>query len=143
MANFHDIQQTLNMRLSTLSGLPTWNRENLDLNPDEDEIFITSALVPAQTRFPNIGENGFKVEFGTFEIQVKAIRENGWGQYSNLVDDILDHFPRNLRLTSDADTDENEITIHILKSYALSGYFDSNGRYSIPIHVRYETYILI
>jgi hypothetical protein len=143
MSNFHDIQQTLNVHLSTLSGLPTWKRENLDLDPDEDEIFITSALVPAQTRYPNIGENGFKVESGTFAIQVKAVRESGWGQYSNLVDDILDHFPRNLVLTSDPDSGEDEIKIKIYKSYALSGYFDSNGRYSIPIHIRYETYILI
>jgi len=143
MSNFSDIQQTFNVKLSELSNLPTWQRENLGADPDENEIFIKSKLIPAMTRFPNIGENGFRVESGTFEVQIKAIRDTGWGQYSNLVDDILEHFPRNLRLTSDPDSGETEITIHILKSYALSGYFDSNGRYSIPIHIRYEIYVLI
>lgn len=143
MSNFSDIQQVFNTRLSTLSGLPSWDRENLVIDPDEDEIFIRSKLIPAQTNFPNIGENGFRVEAGTFEIQVKAVRQTGWGIYSNLVDDILDHFPRNLRLTSDADSGETEITITIIKSYPLEGYFDSNGRYSVPIHIRYNTYILI
>lgn len=142
MSNFSDIQQVFNTRLATLSGLPSWDRENLVIDPDEDEIFIRSKLIPAQTNFPNIGENGFRVEAGTFEIQVKAVRQTGWGIYSNLVDDILDHFPRNLRLTSDADSGETEITITIIKSYPLEGYFDSNGRYSVPIHIRYNTYIL-
>lgn len=143
MSNFSDIQQVFNTRLSTLSGLPLWQRENLNLDPDEDEVYIKSKLLPAQTNFPNIGSNGFRVESGTFEIQVKSVRNTGWGIYSNLVDDILEHFPRNLRLTSDPDSGETEITVHILKSYPLEGYFDSNGRYSIPIHIRYDTYILI
>lgn len=142
MRYFTAIQQVLNSRLATLSGLPTWQRENLDLNPDEDEIFIKSELIPAQTGYPNVGINGFEVETGTFAILVKAVRQTGWGIYSNLVDDILEHFPRNLQLTSDADTGE-EITIDIKKSYALPAYFDSNGRYTIPIHIRYETYNLM
>jgi hypothetical protein len=143
MSNLSDIQQILNSRLATLPNLPSWDRENLFIDPDETEIFIRSKLIPAQTNFPNIGENGFKVESGTFEVQVKAVRQTGWGIYSNLVDSILEHFPRNLRLTNDADSGETEIKIIITKSYPLEGYFDSNGRYSIPIHIRYETYILI
>lgn len=143
MSNFKDIQQVFNSRLATLSNLPEWKRENLGLDPDETEIYITSKLLPAQTDFPNIGLNGFRVESGTFEIQVKAVRNTSWGEYSNLVDDILEHFPRNLILTSDPDSGEDEIKVQIMKSYPLSGYFDSNGRYSIPIHVRYDTYILI
>jgi hypothetical protein len=142
MSNYSHIQQIFNVRLSSLTGLPSWKRENLALDPDEDEIFITSYLLPARTRFPNIGENGFRVESGTFEIQVKAVRESGWGIHSNLVDDILEHFPRNLRLTTAIDSTE-DIVVHILRSYALGGYYDSNGRYSIPIHIRYETYVLI
>ena len=143
MSNTFDIQQVFNTRLSTLPSLPAWDRENLSIDPDETEIFIRSKLIPAQTNFPNIGENGFRVESGTFEVQVKAARQTGWGVYSNLVDDILEHFPRNLRLTSDPDSGFTEITVLIKKSYSIEGYFDSNGRYSIPIHIRYETYILI
>lgn len=143
MSNMIDIQQVFNSRLSVLPELPSWDRENLGIDPDEDEIFIRSKLIPAQPNFPNIGENGFRVESGTFEIQIKAVRQTGWGIYSNLVDDILNHFPRNLRLTSDVDSGETEITILIEKSYPLEGYYDSNGRYSIPIHIRYNTYILI
>jgi hypothetical protein len=143
MSNFSDIQQILNSRLAVLPELPLWDRENLFIDPDETKIFIRSKLLPAQTNFPNIGENGFRVESGTFEIQVKAVRQTGWGIYSNLVDDILNHFPRNLRLTSDPDTGESEIKVTVTKSYPLEGYYDSNGRYSIPIHIRYNTYILI
>lgn len=143
MANTHDIQEVFNVRLSSLSGIPAWERENLDIDPDENEIFIKSALIPAETDFPNIGTNGFRVESGTFEVQVKAIRQSGWGQYSNLVDDILEHFPRNLILTNDPDSGETEIKVYIRKSFARPGYFDSNGRYSIPIHIRYDSYILI
>jgi hypothetical protein len=143
MSNFSDIQQVLNVRLAALSGIPKWKRENLDLNPDENEIFITSSLLPAETRFPNVGLSGFRVESGTFAILVKAVRYTGWGQYSNLVDDILQHFPRNLILTSDPDSGETEIKVHILKSYALSGYEDAQGRYTIPVHVRFDTYVSI
>ena len=142
MRYFTAIQQTLNTRLSLLTGLPSWQRENLELNPDEDEIYIKSELIPAQTDYPNIGTNGFEVEHGTFAVYVKAVRQTGWGRYSNLVDDILEHFPRNLELTSDADSGQ-EITIDIRRSYALAGYFDANGRYTIPIHIRYETYNLM
>lgn len=142
MRYFTAIQQTLNTRLSLLTGIPSWQRENLELNPDEDEIYIKSELIPAQTDYPNIGTNGFEVERGTFAVYVKAVRQTGWGQYSNLVDDILEHFPRNLELTSDADSGQ-EITIDIRRSYALPGFFDVNGRYTIPIHIRYETYNLM
>ncbi|MBC8551003.1 MAG: hypothetical protein H8D23_15270 [Candidatus Brocadiales bacterium] len=143
MSNFSDIQQVFNVKLSSLTGLPLWKRENLNLDPDEDEVYITSKLLPAQTNFPNVGSNGFRVESGTFEIQVKAVRNTGWGTYSDLVDDILEHFPRNLYLTSSPDSGEDEIIVKVIKSYPLEGYFDSNGRYSIPVHIRYETYILI
>jgi len=143
LADFYTIQRTLNSRLSTLPNLPKWARENLDLETEETEVYIRSTLIPGITKYPNIGENGFKVEFGIFEVQVKAIRQTGWGSYSNIVDDILDHFPRNLRLESDPDTGDESITIHILKSHALPGYFDKNGRYSIPVHIRYDTYILM
>lgn len=143
MRYFTAIQQVMNSRLATLSGLPSWQRENLDLDPDEDEIYIKSELIPAQTNYPNIGTNGFEVESGTFAILVKAVRQTGWGIYSNLVDDILEHFPRNLELTSDPDSGETQIIVDIRKSYALSGYFDANGRYTIPIHIRYETYNLM
>lgn len=140
MSNFSDIQQVFNVKLATLTGLPSWQRENLNLDPDEDEVYIKSKLLPAQTDFPNVGSSGFRVESGTFEIQVKAVRNTGWGVCADLVDDILDHFPRNLYLTSDPDSGEDEITVKVRKSYPLEGYFDSNGRYSIPIHIRYETY---
>jgi len=120
--------------------LPSWKRENLGLAPDEDEMYITSSLIPAITRFPNVGTNGFRVESGTFEVQVKSVRESGWGDYSDLVDDILEHFPRNLILTTAIDS-TIDIKVKIFRSYALPSYFDSNGRYSIPIHIRYETYI--
>jgi len=142
MSNTNDIQQVFNVKLSELSGLPSWKRENLGLAPDEDEMYITSSLIPAITRFPNVGTNGFRVESGTFEVQVKSVRESGWGDYSDLVDDILEHFPRNLILTATIDSD-TDLEVHISKSYELPGYYDSNGRYSIPVHIRYETYILI
>ena len=143
MSNFAEIQSTLNVHLSTLTGIPTWKRENLSVNPDEDEIYIASSLIPAETRFPNVGLNGFRVESGIFAILVKSVRYSGWGGYSTLVDDILEHFPRNLILTSDVDSGETEIKIHILRSYALSGYTDSEGRYTIPVHVRFDTYVAI
>ena len=142
MRYFTAIQQVLNSRLASLSNLPAWERENLGIDPDENEIFIKSSLIPAQTEYPNVGENGFEVEKGTFAIVVKAVRQTSWGTYSNLVDDILEHFPRNQILTSDPDSGETEIKIRIRKSYVLPGYFDSNGRYSVPIHIRYETYNL-
>jgi hypothetical protein len=143
MANYFEIQQTFNAYLATMPNLPEWERENLILDPEENEIFIKTELIPARTTWPNIGEKGFKVESGIFEVQVKAVRQKGWGQFSNLVDDILDYFPRGLRLASDPDSGNDPISILILRSYANAGYFDSNGRYSIPVHVRYETYILI
>lgn len=142
MRYFTAIQQTLNSRLATLPNRPAWQRENLDLDPDETEIYIKSELIPAQTDYPNIGTNGFEIERGTFAVYVKAVRQTGWGQYSNLVDQILEHFPRNLELVSDADTGQ-EITIDIRRSYALNGFFDANGRYTVPIHIRYETYNLM
>jgi len=142
MRYFTTIQQILNTRLSTLSNLPAWERENLDIDPDETEIFIKSSLLPAQTEYPNLGNSGFEVESGTFAVLIKAVRQTSWGIYSNLVDDILEHFPRNLTIVSDPDSGEDAITIRITKSYVLSGYFDSNGRYAIPVHIRYETYNL-
>lgn len=142
MRYFNSIQRVLNTRLSLLPNLPSWERENLDIDPDETEIFIKSALIPAQTEYPNLGNSGFEVEAGTFAVLVKAVRQTGWGIYSNLVDNILEHFPRNLILTSDPESGETEIKVRIIKSYALSGYFDSNGRYTIPVHIRYDTYNL-
>ena len=142
MRYYTAIQQVLNSRLALLPNRPAWERENLSLDPDENEVYIKSSIIPAQTEYPNIGTGGIEVEKGTFAILIKAVRYTSWGVHSNLADAILEHFPRNLILTSDPDSGETEIKIRIVKSYVLPGYYDSNGRYSVPIHIRYETYNL-
>lgn len=142
MGNYSDIQQILNTRLSLMDSLNStnpilWKRENLDLTPDENEVYIESMLIPAETDYPNIGLSGFKVLAGTFAVHVKDVRYQGWGGFSSLVDEIIEHFYRNLVLTNSDQT----INVKILKTYPLSGFYDSDGRYTIPVHMRYDSYI--
>jgi hypothetical protein len=136
-----EIQQLLNTRLSSLSGLPKWKRENSNLAVNEKELFIETFLLPAEPDYPNIGLEGFKVESGIFAINVKAVRGVGWGTHTNLIDSILNHFYRNLVLSS-GDTLER-IRLRVLKSYAISGFTDMEGRYTVPVHVKYNSYVLI
>lgn len=137
MANYSLIQQTLNSYLSTMENLPDWKRENKSFTPKEEELFIESKLIPAETGYPNIGVNGFEVESGTFAIKVKTVRYQSWGSYSAVVDNLLNHFERNTELTDPNDT----LNVTITKSYALNGFDDSDGRYTIPVHVRYDSYV--
>ena len=142
MGNYLDIQQIFDTRLSTLDSLNStnpilWKRENVDAKSEEREVYIESMLIPAETDYPNIGISGFKVLAGTFAIHVKAVRYRGWGGFSSLVDEIIEHFPRNLVLTNSDQT----INVKILKTYPMGGFYDSDGRYTIPVHIRYDSYI--
>ena len=142
MGNYSDIQQILNTHLSEMDSLTVsnpilWKRENLDLTPEENETYIESMVIPAETDYPNIGLSGFKVLAGTFAIHVKETRYQGWGNFSLLVDEIIEHFPRNLVLTNGDGT----INVKILKTYPMGGFYDSDGRYTIPVHIRYDSYI--
>lgn len=140
MSNYSAIQQLLNSQLSSMASImggTPWKRENLDIAPNENEIYIESELIPAETGYPNVGLIGFEHEFGTFAVYVKGVRYQGWGGYSDIVDEIIDHFPRNLILADSA----SSINLKILKAFALSGFTASDGRYTIPVYVRYDTYI--
>lgn len=140
MDKYSEIQQLLNSHLSSMASVAggmLWKRENLDVTPKENEVYIESDLVPGETAYPNVGLSGFENNFGTFAIRVKAVRYQGWGGFSDVVNEIINHFPRNLVLS---DTEATS-SVTILKTFALSGFTASDGRYTIPVHVRYDSYV--
>ena len=137
MANYTEINGLLNERLADLSGLPTWSRENQYIEPEVDELYFETQLVPADSENPFLGQDVPTYESGTFIVKVSPVTGNGWGYAYEWVDTIVEQFKRGTTLTNSAEG----IIVRVRKAYPVPGFYGDNGRYKIPIHIEYFSYV--
>ncbi|NCU44048.1 hypothetical protein EOL71_03765 [Candidatus Saccharibacteria bacterium] len=139
MARYSEINGLLNERLSSIDDLPFWSRENQYLEPEDDDLYIKSRLVSADSQNPFIGAIAPTYESGTFIVSVCSVRGTSWGYAYEWVDKIVEQFKRGTVLTTSAE----DLNLRIKKSFPVNGFFGENGRYIIPIHIEYFVYVEI
>lgn len=131
-----DIQMLLNEQLHTISDLPDIAYENVEFVPKEDEIYLEVHLASNESENPSIGINAPTYESGIFLINVVGIRGAGYGNIYTYVDKICNNFSRSTVLTDSS----MDIIVRIRKSSAKPGFYNSEGRYVVPIAINYFTY---
>lgn len=137
MASYTEINGLLNERLAEMSNLPIWNRENQYIEPEGNDLYFETQLVPAASKNPFLGQDAPTYESGTFIVEVSLVTGSGWGYGYEWVDKIVEQFKRGTILTNSAES----ITVRIKKAYPVPGFHGDNGRYKIPIHIEYFTYV--
>jgi hypothetical protein len=137
VANYTEINGLLNERLAELSDLPTWSRENQYIEPEDDDLYFETQLVPADSENPFLGKDVPTYESGTFIVKVSPVTGSGWGYAYEWVDKIVEQFKRGTILT----TSSEDITVRIRKAYPVPGFYGDKGRYKIPIHIEYFSYV--
>jgi len=139
VANYTELNGLLNERLAELSNLPTWSRENQYIEPESDDLYFDTRLVPAEAQNPFLGADVPTYESGTFVVNVCLVRGRSWGYAYEWVDTIVEQFKRGTTLTNSSE----DITVRIRKAYPAPGFYGDNGRYIIPIHIEYFSYVNI
>jgi len=139
VANYTEINGLLNERLAEIPDLPIWGRENQNISPEDDDLYLQSNLVPADSQNPFLGSIAPTYESGTFVVLVCLVKGRSWGFAYEWVDKIVEKFKRGTVLTTSAE----DITVRIKKSFPVSGFYGDNGRYIIPIHIEYFSYVEI
>jgi hypothetical protein len=137
MANYAEIQSVLNEQLSAIPNLPMISYENLQIEPEDDDLYLRSYLIPANSQNPILGASAPTFESGTFAVLVYMVRDTGWKAGYDWVDTIVEQFKRGTVLTNSA----TSITVRIRKAYPVPGFYGENGRYVVPIHIEYFSYI--
>lgn len=139
MANYYEIQSLLNEQLAAITNLPMIGYENRYLQPEDDDLYLESHLVPAPSENVELGDSAPTYESGTFVVNVKMVRGRGWGYAYEWIDTIVEQFKRGTVLTNSAAS----ITVRLRKAYPVAGFYGENGRYVVPIHIEYFAYIEI
>lgn len=135
-AVYSDIQSLLNDQLNSIPNLPAVVWENTLYTPDSDELYLEVFLFPSESQNRTIGTNAPTYESGIFQINVVGVRGHGWGTVYSWVDSLVNNFARGDVLTSSATT----IKLRINKAYPNPGFLNSEGRYVVPVDVRYFGY---
>ncbi len=139
MSNYTEINGLFNDKLAEVSDLPVWKRENKYIEFDDNELYLTTYLVNAPSQNTCLGSNADTYESGTFIINVSMVRGNGWGYGYDWVDTFVTHFKRGTQLTNSSVC----LTVNIKKAYPVAGFYNDYGRYVIPIHIEYYTFVNI
>lgn len=135
-AVYSDIQSLLNDQLNSVANLPAVVWENTLYTPDSDELYLEVFLIPSESQNRTIGINAPTYESGIFQINVVGVRGQGWGQAYYWVDTLVNNFARNTVLTNSS----VNINLKITKSYPNPGFWNSEGRYVVPVDVKYFGY---
>lgn len=137
MSSYTEIYGLLNERLAALDNLPKWSRENMYVEPADDELYLESFITPAESENPFLGSDVPTYESGTFIVNVCLVRGKSWGYGYEWVDKIVEQFKRGTILTNSAAS----ITVKTKKAYPVAGFYGEGGRYVIPIHIEYYSYV--
>ena len=127
---FNDIQGALRARLVSLPSSPPVAWENVDFNPNSNELFLRATSLPGETTQACIGDAGLDDHIGIFQVDVFI--PDGKGR-STWPDTVADHFKRGSVLT------QNAVNVRITTVSISSAAKDENF-YIVPISITYQAF---
>jgi len=92
MSTFNNIQNALNIKLNSLSGLPTIFWPNTQLEPAQNQNYIRPTLIPATSTLYTLNEGDY--HSGIYQVDVFVKLKQGSSEALLLADVIRDGFIR-------------------------------------------------
>ena len=134
MADYSPIAQALDIRLSLLTGLPSFVQyDNMTVDLPDTGLALEANLIPSETIFRTLGADAKGKESGVYQITVVSQTNIGRADAYEMADKIRNHFNRGLNLTKSFVVVRIErSTIHPGKSVL--------SKYKVPISIYYLCY---
>ena len=134
MADYSPIAQALDIRLSLLTGLPSFVQyDNMIVDLPDTGLSLEANLIPSETIFRTLGVNAKGKESGVYQITVVSQTNIGRSDTYEMADKIRNHFNRGLNLTKSSIVVRIErATIHPGKSVL--------SKYKVPVSIYYLCY---
>lgn len=101
MSTFNDIQNALNAKLASISGLPTIFYENIQNTPSQGTSYLRPTVLPASSELYTFTEGD--LHHGIYQIDIYTQVKKGTSPMLLLADAIRDGF-RRAKLTSGSTT---------------------------------------
>ena len=139
MASYQDIMTLLTEQLYGLSNLPPVVWPNTEYTSEEDVLYLEVYLQPAESENHFLGDYAPTYEPGNFQINVVEDRGVGFGTAYEWVDKIVGHFKRGTTLTNSG----VDINVRIQKAFPRPEFYNPDGRYVVPIDIRYICFMPI
>ena len=138
MANFSDLSLLLDEHLYSIADqLPTIVWENTSHTSEEDEPYIEPFVQPAESQNVFLGSYTPTYEHGNYQVNVVGVRYQGRDEVYAWVDKIVSHFPKGTVLTNSG----VDINVRIRKAFPRPAFYNSNGRFVVPVDIRYLCYM--
>lgn len=102
MGLFSNIENALNIQLSSIGGLPTIQWSNTKYQPIENTSFIRPSILPAQSDLETLA--GGESVGGIYQIDIFTPSEKGVGVSNKIIDDIAESFRANKTLSAGGNT---------------------------------------
>lgn len=132
--SFLAIQNILEAKLLTVTGLPVHQSENTLMKPSNTPAWCRSTLLPAATTVESIGANGRERKHGLFQIDLFYINNSGYAGATSMADTIISQFSKGLYLT------DSTYTVMVLRSY-IDGARPFPNYYQKSLVVEWECYV--
>lgn len=125
-----NLRAALDNHLNTMVDAPaiSWENHGLDQN---NEVYLTQFLLPAETITVGIEEGGSDVLAGIYQVTVNVPKGSGKSAYLVETKKVKDRFPRSSKI------DYSGTRIVIQKIWSNSAIEDANF-YRVPISIRYR-----
>lgn len=124
-----DSEDALNAHLATMPGLPAvaWPNVNTPAAKPYLEVAVFRNI-PLRLTF-----GGYHRRPGIYQVTVVALEGKGTGPAGEIAEAIRDHFPADLKLSTDAGR-----TVRITQEPQIAGGLQDQGQYRIPVSVYFS-----
>jgi len=109
------IQKALDAHLLALDGIPQVQLENTRAPFKTGQSFTRATLIPSQPQQRTVGVTGRDMLSGLYQIDLFIPQDTGVDAANGLVDLVLGHFQRGMRIEHDG------ITVHIQRAGREAG----------------------
>lgn len=101
MSIFNNIQNALNVKLNSITGIPTIVWPNTQYVPAQGTSFIRPTLLPAKSKLYTLVDSEHS---GIYQVDIFTTIKKGSAPLLTIADTIRDEFNSDLSLTSGGDT---------------------------------------
>jgi hypothetical protein len=131
---YAEIQQALDNRLATVTGLPELQTENTRVNRTgkANTPFARGTLLPAQASQLTVGVGGVNTYSGLYQVDLFYPVDTGTTAVNAMADAVMAKFVRGDTLVVDG------VSVHITLSWREVGRRDEPF-YAVPVLVRWST----
>jgi len=130
---FKDIKAALDVRLSTMTGLPSVAWQNTSYEPVLGTTYLRPTVLPGNTVGATLGSSGSDEHVGVYQIDIFTKAGIGRGVATVLTDTIGDHFKPVTELVYNAQTVR-------CVSVSIGAAREGDGWYQIPVDINYMAF---